>query len=96
MSYAPVFSGSQDDRGEDENFGGGARKLTQLNNMGVGVTGIARIRLGSESPACVSSTKETAGVRNAWGSCDLLAPVRRWQITDPVSAMPCALQKCSR
>ncbi len=36
MSYAPVFPGSQDDRREDENSGGGARKLTQLNNMGVG------------------------------------------------------------
>ncbi len=40
MSYAPVFPGSQDDRREDENSGGGARKLTQLNNMGAGGTGI--------------------------------------------------------
>ncbi len=43
MSYAAVFPGSRDDCREDENSGGGARKLTQLHSIGAGGTGIELI-----------------------------------------------------
>ncbi len=39
MSYARFFQIAERPQ-EDENSGGGARKLTQLNSMGAGGTGI--------------------------------------------------------